>query len=405
MREWSLEQKNTAELLKEPFDPIFELEKIKQLPREERRRAIDVYKEKLMSQKEELADAEEALLAKFRQNPDKPKEYFLDLVSQQVVDSSFSEAQRALIFDTASEMVERRIFIKDFRKSFPKNLLIFKELFKFIPSGDIKVELGPLDLVVKIYNLSDFARISEGGFLEHRKATKEEQEKCIDTGGKTLSACFVEGLNHSVVIMNMSEELKEMLEDSGIKWSYRDALDHEEQHALNWFLTEKKVAKYLGSYPFSVEQVKELDSEVIEPILCFIRKYEAERDFKNEVLAFINGGANLDQIEEMLIDQEGSYSSRHYTIIAKEVIRKSLKPGLSEKNTAEFDALAERVLGVELLQIQKRALKALRELSESGVPLRRMVSLLQGEALTSWPNFARRYSMRLKEKNSSGVIS
>lgn len=396
-------QENRSEPSEESFDPIFELEKLKQLPREERRRAIDIYKEKLMSQKEELAEVEGLLLREFRENPDKSKERFFNLIDKHVSSHSFSEAQRALIFDTAGEMIERRKFIKDFRESFPNNRSIFKELFGFMPSGSVRIEVSPLSLTVKMYNLSDFSRVSEGGFLEHRKATQEEREEDLFTGGRTLTSCFVEGLDHSVVIMNLSAETKEALGDAGIEWSYRNALAHEEQHVFNWFLTERKISKYLDDNSLSLETAEER-SDTVENLLYFMRKYEAEWDFKNEVLAFLRGGATLDQVEEMLSDQQGAYSSRHYLSIAKKALKKSLGPEF-EKQRSEIDLLIKKVLSTELLQIQKRALDALRGLSENGVLPQRMILLLQGEPLTSWPNFARRYSLRLKEKNFPGAIS
>lgn len=395
-------QENRAEFLEESFDPIFELEKLKQLPREERRRAVDIYKEKLMSQKEGLAEIEELLLREFHENPDKSKEEFFNLIDKHTSNHSFSEAQRALIFDTAGEMIERRKFVKDFCDSFSDNRSIFKKLFGFTPSGSVRIEAHSLNIVVKIYNLGDFAKVSAGGFLEHRKATKGEREEELLTGGRTITP-FVKGLEHSVVIINLSIETKEAINDAGIKWSYRDVLAHEEQHVFNWFLTERKILKYLDNNPLSLETAEER-KDTIETLLYFIRKYEAEWDFKNEVLAFLRGGATIDQIEEMLTDQKGFYSSRHYLSITKKALKKSLGKEF-EKQRSEIDLLIKKVLSTELLQIQKKALDALRELSENGVPPQRIISLLQGESLTSWPNFAWRYSSRLKEKNFSEAIS
>src|SRR3989344_2961113 len=54
----------------EIFDPKLELEKIKRLPRAEKKQALEEYKEKLAEQKEGLADMQKILVKKIRENPD-----------------------------------------------------------------------------------------------------------------------------------------------------------------------------------------------------------------------------------------------------------------------------------------------------------------------------------------------
>src|SRR3989304_774097 len=382
-----IEAKN--EYLGLPFDPLREFEKLKQTPKKERRHAVGAFKERLMAQREESAMAEDELLAVFRKNPDDSNANILSSVNKRIAGHGLSEAEQKFYRDTAEEMIARRILLKKIRKENPENRQLFKKLFGFSPAGAIRIEVGPLNLRVIIETLNDFARIRGGGYLKNRPSTKREREDAVFIGGHTLNSTHVPGLDHAVILINRSEQTKEIMEEADVNMSYRGILAHEEQHVVNEFITEKKIAAYLGGIAHL--EAGGTDGELIKAALLLTRKYEIEWKFKNEVLAFVRGGTRFDDIKEQLLDDRGAYSTDYCFA----VVRRGLKRALGDSFAGQKDLielLIKKILGSELRRIKKRALDAVEALWKQGLSREHIVSLLQSEPLFRWPNFARRYS-------------
>lgn len=380
--------------VKEAFDPLFELEKIKQLPKEERKQAIEDYKEKLMAQKEGIADLENFLMEKFYEKPDAGDDYFLSLLEDERRKYGLSDIQYSIFRDTIREITKRRSDIKNLRKKFPDARRLFKELFGFKPQGDIKIGLGPLNLRIEIKNIHDFATISEDAFLRGRGATNEDVEEALITFGKTLTP-LLSWLDRGVIIINISEEAKEEADNAGMKKpSYKKVLAHEEQHVFNAFLADQKIDKYFGHEPDFNPPEEEKWPEWLELTLRTIRKYGAEWNFKNEALAFLRGGTNIEKIKKILLDEKGHYESSYF---AKKAIVAAYKyrPTKEDKESGKFiNEIVKRIMITELQKIQREALDAADQLEKSGMPRDKIISFLQNEPLTSWPNFARKYLKR-----------
>lgn len=393
MKEGSPEKtKNSAP--KEAFDPLLELEKIRRLPKEEKRQAVEIYKEKLMAQKEGIAELEEFFMEKFHEKPDAGDKYFLSLLETTKEKYNLSDIQYSIFRDTIREMVKRRSDIKNLRKKFRDNRRLFKELFGFRPQGEIKIGLGPLNFRIEIKNILDFATISENAFLRGRGATNEDVDEALITYGKTLTP-LLEWLDRGVVIINTSEEAREEAESAGMKKpSYQKVLAHEEQHIFNAFLADQKLDKYFGREPDFNPPEKEKWREWLELMMRVIRKYGAEWNFKNEALAFLRGGDSVEKIKKILLDEKGHYESSYFVNKARISAKKFLAREEDKDLEIFIDELVEKVMIPELQQIKKRALDAVDNLLNSGTPRDKVISLLQNEPLLSWPNFARRYLKR-----------
>ena len=379
----------------EAFDPVLEFEKIRQAPKAERRQAIKSYKEKLFSQKEGIAELEESLREKFFKKPDEGEEYFLAVLNAETAKYKLSESQYAIFRDTIREAIKRRAVLKDWRKKFLDDWKFFKKLFGFAPAGDIKIEVGPLNFRIKIHNIHDFARISEGAFRIGRGATNEDVNEALITYGMHLTP-LSKGLDGAVVILNLSEEAKEEAEaTTHPKPPYREALDHEEQHVFNGFLTEQKIEKYFSSgLSFDMPAKREEFSDWFALVVRTSRRHGVEWNFKNEALAFLRGGTDPAEIQKRLLDQKGHYSPQWFIDKAKRAA-KFYSAALSRKEGEDYGTLTEKiveqVMGDELLKVERKAREAMEKLAKIGISRGKIVALLQNEPLTRWPNFARRY--------------
>ncbi len=381
------------------FDPVEELEKIKKLPRGEKKAAVEAYKENLLQQREELTGIETNLIQVFLENPDLDEASLHELFEKDAAHGHLSHTQKEIINDVIPEVVERRKFIRDLRAQFPDDRDLFFHLFGFQPKKDIKISLAALSLEVEINDIKDSAAITQGAFLEKRKPTREEIEYAQYVGAKALATTLVDGPDRLVIVINHSAEARKAMEEADDKsFSNESIVAHEEQHILNNFFNATRLKKYLGEKNLgSATELLEPKKE-LELYMHLFRKYSAEWDYKNEALAYYKMGAPLDLIAKEVFDPKGGgypvwvYKRSFSKFIGKEANRKAWKPFVKEEFKEIFEA--------ELKNIESNAIEAMRMLESTGKSRAEIILLLANEPFSGWKKFAARYLEGASKKST-----
>ena len=151
----------------EIFDPEKELSEIKTVPKEEKKKRLQEFKEKLAYQKEGLARTQEQLINVIRDNPDInwPELYgkALDLLTKYGANMQEDKVREIL-----SRYHWRHLAVKEAREKFPDDDKLFEAIFGRPSRGKIEVMEGPVTLYFRCHNTNDYALISKQTFLEYR---------------------------------------------------------------------------------------------------------------------------------------------------------------------------------------------------------------------------------------------
>lgn len=381
------------------FDPAAELERIKTLHGPERKAALEEYKEKLFAQKEDIAAIESRLIETFKTNPEVSAEALLETVAREMADARLSPLQKEIFTDAAGEAVRRHGALKELAERFPDHRELFHYLFGFYPSGRFRTSLEALNFRVVMDELPDAARVIADAFLEHRAPTKQELEETEAIGGKALTFTFADLPDHSAVAINNSPELKEAIEEAGTGWTQKKLVEHEEQHIWNTFFAATRLKKYFGEEIRNADEVLTPD-EWIESYFCAARKYTAEWEYKNEILAFLKMGSAPEFIKEEL--ELPGYSPACYqrliTEWLKDDIAKDYGADAYDKNKRAIVTTFQKTFGDELRQIVGSGLEAIAMLETAGIPRTELTLLLANEPLAGWKKFSTRYLAEKKKR-------
>jgi hypothetical protein len=379
------------------FNPGVELERIKKLPHSEKREELELYKEKLFSQKEEVAEIEQQLFDELQKNPDAGEAHFAAIVEKHR--GKLSSLQKDIFQDAIREAVVRRAAIRELRQKFSDSRELFHHLFGFYPNGRIRISLRALNFRIVVDDLWNAATIIQDAFLERRRPTKQELQETEIIGGKALDVRLAGLPDHSVVVINNSPELKEAIAESGTGWSQNQLIDHEEQHIANIFFAASRLKKYFA------EKIQNPDAilSVKEWIALYFktgRRYTAEWDCKNEILALLRMGSCPDFIKEALYLPD--YSPARYRSVILGWIRRNVKTKygkeIYEENKRFIESSFQEVFGKQLRRIITDGLEAVRMLEQSGIAKNKILLLLVNEPFANWKKFATRY-LAQKRKN------
>lgn len=167
---------------------------------------------------------------------------------------------------------------------------------------------------------------------------------------------------------------------------------------INNFLTRRPVGQMIKEFlretpPESIPATFEIATQIL-------RKTEADWEYKNEMLAFYRMGATPQEIEENLMGTGTAYGTRHYVKETLKFFKQHLGDAF-EIHRTEAERAAEKVMVLQLKQIQRAALSAIEMLETAKIPRSRIISLLQNEPFAHWRTFARKYLERKKLNTQS----
>lgn len=369
------------------FSPAQELQKIKTLPsatkeeRQERRKQLGEYKEKLVGQKLGIAEMQGEFERVIRESVDlKPEDQKIVLqamLEQKSKEYKLDSYQKAITEAVINNYSRKHKNIEKNRKIYPKDTDFFKALFGHEPKGKIEIIESPIMVYVRCFDPDDFALIDAGAFNKNDKPNEREKAAARMGGGSGITiSCLIPGLSGVVAAENASN----LKPDESVP---REVFIHEEQHIIKLLFGEAKLR--------AIDSSPEADlgkfTPAFEDSLRELRE-DAERKAKDEILAYYKDGEPINEIVPALLkskDQGGDYD------FLKEELEYYKNPEIGEA----AKKIAKKVYETEYKKILDNSIEAISQLRKMGYSRDRIVAILIKEPLSRWPKLVGRF----KEQN------
>jgi hypothetical protein len=371
------------------FSPQEELKRIRKLEnREEKKKALEDFKDKLIIQRKALAKLHRFLERTIFFNPDVSKEELMKIFRKFSENYGFDNLQNQIIENMIEGYYEQRKRALEIRQKFPndRDIVYILTGVRLGPNDKVKIETGPmtLDIIVNAFNAGRLYERSENPTIEISQ---------VPIGFASYSYPVEECPIYFIVI-----------NEEGVEKYYGDpearaTKMHEYQHhKFNLYrrvweqfkhqyeeenrLSERLYAQYV------LEEDSEKRRKIVKDYLR-IRQKEALRKAKDEILAILSErsiGA-LKSVLDLLFFKEDS----PYDYLKKE-----------RKLTNYFDdpmleEMIQEILVKEYREIIEKAVDAYAELREKGKYSQLDANaLLYDVPLENWPNMVRRL---LEEKS------
>ncbi len=281
----------------EIFDPEKELDEIKKLPHDERKQAVEEFKEKLAYQKDGLAEAQVQLIELIRKNPDASLEELNNKALEIGFRYGFTENQQQIIQFILERCIEKHQQVRELRKSYPDDKELFTAVFDHEPKGEVEVVEGPITLYFRLHDQDDFVLAS----MSHKKngeVTEEEKNRAKKFKGFNLRTVIMQHGGEKILLNGVicAENAGGHEFDIDRQLIFR----HEEQHAIERIIDDSKSINILG-----VLRAKD-DEERQKKWRIFLQSHfwRFEAYAKDEILACWRGGHSNKEIYRRLSKQK-----------------------------------------------------------------------------------------------------
>ncbi len=347
------------------FSPEEEIREILKLPREEKKEALNLFKEKLIQQREAWANCRIFIERSILHNHDTSKEDLLQWVEKFGNRYGFTEKQKQTAEQIIDNYKKKRAEVIEFREMFPDDLNLIKELTgtELEDYSEIDISLGPASIDIKTNSVNTMEKIM--------------QVKNINNNYCTDGFCAKSKNYPSIWFTVINNEHNAETEKANI---------HEQEHIKNIILQDiftKNISNEKADYLEDLagqEKDPVIRQRLFESYYRYIREDGLNRA-KNEIIAFNKERSSfLINPEMFLNDSEYNY------------FREILK----EETTVEQSIAKNNVLVKEYGNILQNALKAYDKLKEIGYTNDEVIAILADKSLTQWPKTARLMTVKHK---------
>jgi len=396
------------------FNPELELAKIKKeisgkdLP--EKREKIAEFKKKLIEQKKCIAEIQGKLEDIIRDDPDESESFYWRRIADLAAEHRLSLGQKIDFREAIVRYVEKHRnigkYLKKYQELYPPEQPtaegasetagprwqreFFKSLFGKYPQGRMELEVGPMTLLWKCYNLDDYTLFFGG-----------DKEQAKNSAGVKKNSSVLKGLEGAINAENLSSGHSRQFSEESKK--------HEEMHSIEELLPKDSLRK-LDLALGTESGFAEIAASAARWARYGIKQFEAPA--KGEILAYLKeGNASLEYIGNCLLKPAGEGGSYDYLHVKnkdgrdwqylikdefKKLIGRKCGKERAENLKNKIGALMEELLEKEYRHYHEaisRALAAVRDLSDfyPGQNLRKeLIALLSQEPLGKWPRLADR---------------
>lgn len=395
------------------FDPDKEVKKLLSAPREQRKKTVAKFRDKLARQREAWALCRTFTEEKIEANPDISRKEMLDIIGQFASNYGFAERHIRTAERLIDGYIEQRKRTVEIRRKFPDNIELIKRLtrvkFTQADKSDFAVEVGPMSLEISCSGFN-------AGRIYERLKNPESKDPVVGFkyGGFSAETPDAKPVYYLVVNKDYTIEDPEF---------HATVVFHEREHQKNRILSSKiygisgvraDVRKTLnrGIWGFLRHQVGE-------------RLFGFERNFENEILQRYES-ARAPEEKAFLLEEYMRLRREHALNEAKdEIIALKAIPGFTRYNKCDIfldkggpcDYLAElrncnkkkddtlwqetaqRMLVDEYGDIIDSAIAAFDDLVRLGYTRAEVIAMLSDKRLSDWPKTVRRLR---EEKQSKG---
>jgi len=134
------------------FAPDEEVQKLWSVPREQRREAVSVFKDKLTRQREAWALCRTNIEERIEANPDLPREEMVGIVKEFALHYGFADSHVKVAESLVDDYMKMHRRVNQVREEYPDNIALINRLtgMKFTTSdeSDFTVEVGPMSIEI-----------------------------------------------------------------------------------------------------------------------------------------------------------------------------------------------------------------------------------------------------------------
>lgn len=146
------------------FNPDEEVQKLLSVPKEQRREAMSVFRDKLTRQREAWALCRTTIEKRIEANPDIPREEMVGIIDQFASSYGFAKPHTKIAEQLIDDYISQHKRVVEIRKKYPDDIALINRLsgmkFTGADAGDFTVRVGPMSLEIFCSGLNT-ARIYE----------------------------------------------------------------------------------------------------------------------------------------------------------------------------------------------------------------------------------------------------
>ncbi len=414
--------KQKLEELPGAWNPEVELEKIMNAPKEERRKLLEEYKEKLRVQREGIAKMQEELMGAIRANPDMTREEYEQQVNLKQTELLLSRAQVGIALESFEKYQRKHQAVEGVFKQYPETNQLFEAAFGRAPKGKIEVIKGPMTLYFRCHDDEDYALVHSSKLNVPNSVDQKDVEHANKSGGCSNVRTKIPELYGTVIV--------ERTEGRDFTGAAVAIYNHEEQHALHKVLrTNQEVAidyvsnkiegkEFIALLEQLDEKIQHASDEEKEPLLdkqqelidsIMLRERRRLRDLRSlgevrgadELLAYLRDGRSFHEIYNTLTQTEEDgglydyYNRSRFDILGTDGYlfdenTTTLSAQVQERLDYEFRILKQDVFVGEYHEVIREGLTAYKKLRDADYSEEMIRAVFQHEPLTRWEKVATR---------------
>lgn len=380
----------------EVFNPEEEMTKVRATPKEDRKRAVEVYKKKLTFQKEGLGRIQKKIMDELKKAPDASPEELAKTAEE--LNRRYGLTKEQISASTAflEEYSGKHKAIKETREKYPDNISLYKAVFGVEPKGQIEVMEGPMSLYFRCFDEYDYAHIFNGEYSSNARIEDSEKERAGDSVGVSVHGSLIPELRGVITAESSYHHYSPEFS--------KETFNHEEQHAIKKLFKEKRRNTYIVE---SIEASKGDLDEQLKLVRRFFRetRQDEEARAKDEIMAFFKEkeDARPERIKDILFESYNYFGEDEWTIGKVEQNRGVI---FEAENLTEdvVKKIESEVNGVEYRGVVNGGVDAFASLRQGGLSVEESIGILIGEPLLKWPKIARRIREGKKSRGKKEAV-
>lgn len=379
------------------FYPEEEIKRIRSLPKEQRKEALRIFKDKLSCQREALAACTHFLERIIEINPNVSQEDLISWVEKFGANYGFNEKHKNIFLQIIERYFETRRKILEIRNQFPDNYKLVKELTGVTLNRDeyLDVSVGPMAIEIyvelptiqRMYN--NISRLPLV-FIPDGFANRYGKVPYIVVAVRPFSHSLSKKLDTYSLLKGLSKipGMSKILDY--IRNEEEEVRKHENQHLKNAFgrylFENKRPFTWVYFHYYVIENDTDKKKEFLKYFFQGIRCVALE-DVKDEIFAYLRY-LSLSDLRNRLNDLFFIHDNGPYDFVSFYLSRYEPE---KFKNDQLFQEMGRKMLVEEYREIIEKAFNSLVELTEKGKYSAQIsIYLLIDKPLEDWPKTVKR---------------
>lgn len=392
------------------FSPDEEVQKLWSVPRDQRREAISVFKDKLTRQREAWALCRTNIEERIEANPDLPREEMVGIVREFASHYGFADSHVQVAESLVDDYMEIHRRVNEVREKYPDNIALINRLtgmkFTQADAEDFEIAVGPMAIEIscpgfnagRIYEKSEdpVVKFRYGGFASQSRDSKPVYYLVVNNDYASSDPVF-----HSTTVPHEREHHKnkilapKLYGTSEVRGDVREQLNRGVRGFLRHQIGER-VLRFGRDYEGEVFQQYKSTKDPDKKAFLLAEYMRLHRET----------ALNRAKDEIVALKSELNFTRYQYNIFMKQNgdiydYMKEIREWDKKKDDPLWQETAQRVLIDEYGQIIDNAINAFDRLRNGGYSQSEVIAMLTDKRLAEWPKTVRRL---LEQKNKFIII-